>query len=275
METTQPIRDLQEIPISQIEPDPNQPRKDLDLPRLVSSIREFGLYKPITVRPNGDNFIIIVGERRFRGCKELNHETIAAFIDESGVDPAITRMVLDTHGKDYKAVEEAELYWSVQQAHGFSNQQLAEWSDKSKSHISGILKLAALSDADKEKVRRAELSTRDAIKIAQKSQKERDAEFRRLAAPPKKAAATKPLKAPAKNKKTVGDQTREIERLKKDLPVVKIPDQDTRTEVRNGVSVFNYRGFVTLRFGPETDFREQVFEALSPILGVRFEFDES
>ena len=91
METYTRVQKFQQIPLSQIKPDPNQPRKDLDLPSMVSSIRKFGIRDPITVRRHRGNFIIIVGERRFRAYTELKFAKIPAMIDESGVDPTITR----------------------------------------------------------------------------------------------------------------------------------------------------------------------------------------
>lgn len=214
---------FQLIPISQMEPDPQQPRKELDLLPMVSSIKKFGITNPITVRQHEDKFIIIAGERRFRACKELKFSEVPAYIDVSDVDPANTRMVLETHKKDFTALEEAELFKHVQDVNKFSNQQLAEWSHKSKSHISGILKVAALSNAEKEKVRHGELSLHTAIRIAQKAPEEREKEFRRLLAPAKKATVTPTLSAMLTNKEVDKYETKEIERLKKKLLAAPVP----------------------------------------------------
>lgn len=216
-------RKFAQIPVTDIRPDPTQPRKDFDLAPLISSIREMGIRSPITVRLLRKNYIIIDGERRWHACKKLKLSTIPAVIDESDVDPAITQLVLNTHRKNLEALEEAELYKRVQQKHGFSNQQLARWAHKSKSHISGILKLADLPKADLDKVRRAELSLGAAIKVAQKTPEQRKEEFSRVLAPSKNTERRKSIGSMFAPSKKVEFETKPIEGLQKKLLAASVP----------------------------------------------------
>ena len=75
-----------DILISKISPNPNQPRKifdDKSLKQLAQSIEEKGLITPITVKNEGNKYIIIAGERRFRAHQLLKRKKIPAYILES------------------------------------------------------------------------------------------------------------------------------------------------------------------------------------------------
>ncbi len=80
------------IPLSQIEEDPNQPRKDFDkrtMDELVSSVAERGIKSPVSVRKHPDmpdKWLLNFGARRLRACRELGLATIPAFIDEKHND---------------------------------------------------------------------------------------------------------------------------------------------------------------------------------------------
>ncbi len=76
---------MADILIDLISPNPNQPRKHFDdaaLMELAESIKQVGLLNPILVRPIGDRFEIVHGERRWRACKLAGLETIRAEVRE-------------------------------------------------------------------------------------------------------------------------------------------------------------------------------------------------
>ena len=79
---TQGSSNLNEVPVSKIEPNPNQPRREFDeeaLQELAASIREIGLVTPITVRQTpGGNYQIIAGERRWRASQIAGLTSIPA-----------------------------------------------------------------------------------------------------------------------------------------------------------------------------------------------------
>ena len=157
-----------EIPINQILQPKGSIRKDFDLDPLFGSIKKFGLKDPITVTKAGKKFEVVDGVRRFMILKELKHKKIPAVIDNSGIDPNLTKMILNLHRKPLNSLEIARLFGKVQKAHDFTNKQLADWAHFSKSHVSGILKLNSLPKKLRQEVRRAELPLATAIKVAQK-----------------------------------------------------------------------------------------------------------
>ena len=72
-------QDIANIPIDQIQPDPDQPRKsfsDTSITELSQSIGAHGILQPILVYIKGDTYIIIAGERRFRACQKLGLNSI-------------------------------------------------------------------------------------------------------------------------------------------------------------------------------------------------------
>ena len=77
--------ELQDIPVEQIEPNPENPRllfRSGELEELVESIRRYGVQVPITVYRSGNKYVLLDGERRWRCCLKLNRKTIPALIQE-------------------------------------------------------------------------------------------------------------------------------------------------------------------------------------------------
>src|SRR5215203_508497 len=79
------LKEIVELDLARIGPDPNQPRKDFNQERLgelAASIREHGLLQPISVRrnPTGEGYLIVTGERRYQAHKQLGRERIEAII---------------------------------------------------------------------------------------------------------------------------------------------------------------------------------------------------
>ena len=84
--TTAPPRGLLQIVLSRIVPNPNQPRTTFDaaaLDALRASIAEFGVLVPIIVRPAGDDYELIAGERRWRAAAAAGLETIPAIVRQA------------------------------------------------------------------------------------------------------------------------------------------------------------------------------------------------
>jgi len=77
------VENISMLSLKDIEPDPNQPRKQFDdnsIKELANSIKEKGLLQPIIVRKVGDKYLIIAGERRYRACKLLGMEKIPCIV---------------------------------------------------------------------------------------------------------------------------------------------------------------------------------------------------
>ncbi len=140
---------IQKINISQIIPNPSQPRKnfkDEELKELSLSIKNQGLIQPIIVKPTNDNqFQIIAGERRWRAC-QLNgmHEVdcVIKNLDENSILEAA--LIENIQREDLNVIEEANAYKGLIDIKGTNNENLAKLIGKSASHVSNILRLLEL-----------------------------------------------------------------------------------------------------------------------------------
>src|SRR5690242_13057923 len=105
---------VREIEVSRINPNPNQPRVEFNeeaLAELADSIRERGVLQPILLRPDGDGYMIIAGERRWRAAQRAQLHAIPAIvreIDESTV--AELALIENIQREDLNPLEEAEGY---------------------------------------------------------------------------------------------------------------------------------------------------------------------
>ena len=154
---------IQKINISQITPNPSQPRKnfkDEDLKELSSSIKNQGLIQPIIVKPTDDNqFQIIAGERRWRAC-QLNgmHEVecVIKNLDDTNVLEAA--LIENIQREDLNVIEEANAYKGLINIKGINNENLAKLIGKSSSHVSNILRLLELDKKIQQMVINGDLS---------------------------------------------------------------------------------------------------------------------
>ena len=140
---------IHKINISQITPNPSQPRKsfkDEDLKELSSSIKNQGLIQPIIIKPiKDDQYQIIAGERRWRAC-QLNgmHEVecVIKNLDDTNVIEAA--LIENIQREDLNVIEEANAYKGLIDIKGINNENLAKLIGKSSSHVSNILRLLEL-----------------------------------------------------------------------------------------------------------------------------------
>ena len=143
------INGIQKINISQIIPNPSQPRKnfkDGDLKELSSSIKNQGLIQPIIVKPTTDNqFQIIAGERRWRAC-QLNglHEVDCVIKDLDDTNVLEAALIENIQREDLNVIEEANAYKGLIDIKAINNEALAKLIGKSPSHVSNILRLLEL-----------------------------------------------------------------------------------------------------------------------------------
>jgi len=154
---------VQKINISQIVPNPLQPRKnfkDEELKELSSSIKNQGLIQPIIVKPTNDNqFQIIAGERRWRAC-QLNgmHEVDCVIKDLDDINVLEAALIENIQREDLNVIEEANAYKGLIDVKGINNENLAKLIGKSSSHVSNILRLLDLDKKIQEMVINGDLS---------------------------------------------------------------------------------------------------------------------
>ena len=143
------VNGTQKINISQIIPNPSQPRKnfkDEDLKELSLSIKNQGLIQPIIVKPTTDNqFKIIAGERRWRAC-QLNgmHEVDCVIKDLDETNVLEAALIENIQREDLNVIEEANAYKGLIDIKNINNEKLAILIGKSASHVSNILRLLEL-----------------------------------------------------------------------------------------------------------------------------------
>ena len=153
----------QKINISQIVPNPLQPRKNFkneELKELSSSIKNQGLIQPIIVKPTDDNqFQIIAGERRWRAC-QLNgmHEVDCVIKDLDETSVLETALIENIQREDLNVIEEANAYKGLINIKNINNDSLAKLIGKSPSHVSNILRLLELDKKIQEMVISGDLS---------------------------------------------------------------------------------------------------------------------
>jgi len=140
---------INEIPLEQIEPNPNQPRREFDedaLQELANSIVEIGIIQPITLRQVEDNkFQIIAGERRWRASQLAGLQAIPAYIrtikDESIMELALVENI---QREDLNAIEIALAYEHLLSAEGMTQERVSERVGKSRTAITNYLRLLKL-----------------------------------------------------------------------------------------------------------------------------------
>lgn len=137
------------LPISQVEPGLNQPRKNFDdeaLEDLADSIREHGIIQPLTVRRLSSGYYqIIAGERRWRAAKKAGLREVPAVIIEAD-DRKVMELGLieNLQREDLNPMEEAEGYQVLLTDYGMTQEEVARRMGKSRPAITNALRLTAL-----------------------------------------------------------------------------------------------------------------------------------
>ena len=154
---------IQKINISQIIPNPSQPRKkfkDEDLKELSSSIKNQGLIQPIIVKPTNDNqYQIIAGERRWRASQLIGaHEIDCVVKDLDDTNVLEAALIENIQREDLNVIEEASAYKGLIDIKKINNETLAKLIGKSSSHVSNILRLLELDEKIQQMVINGSLS---------------------------------------------------------------------------------------------------------------------
>lgn len=161
-------KEIRQIPLLAIKPDPSQPRKEFDdeeLQELAQSIHRNGLLNPITVKTNGDGeYIIIAGERRYRAHEILDYETIECIV-YNGSNGKELQLVENINRKDLNYMELAGAYRSYLDD-GHTLEELSEVVGKPKNIISWMLNLEKCRPEVQHLVSRSQLSLVIAISLS-------------------------------------------------------------------------------------------------------------
>jgi len=161
---------VREIEVGRIRPNPNQPRLmfgEESIDELADSIAERGVLQPILLRPHGDGYEIIAGERRWRAAQRARLHTIPAIVRD--IDDAATAeiaLIENIQREDLNAIEEAEGYKQLIDQHGHSQDDIGRLVHKSRSHVANLLRLLDLPQFVRESLIHGEISMGHARAVA-------------------------------------------------------------------------------------------------------------
>ena len=151
-----------ELPLDLIAPNPDQPRTDLDdeaIRELAESLRRVGLLQPIIVRPLGDQYQIVAGERRWRAARVAGLEKVPVrVISATSAESLELALIENLQREDLNPIEEARGYRRLLDEYQMTQAELADKVSKSRSTITNAMRLLDLPDEVQELVYQGKLS---------------------------------------------------------------------------------------------------------------------
>jgi ParB family chromosome partitioning protein len=152
-----------EVPIESITPNPRQPREVFDedaLAELVTSIKEVGLLQPVVVRQvSPERYELIMGERRWRACREAGLERIPSIVRATDDEKLLLDALLENlHRAQLNPLEEAAAYDQLLRDFNCTHDQLADRIGRSRPQVSNTLRLLRLSPSVQRRVAAGVLS---------------------------------------------------------------------------------------------------------------------
>lgn len=149
-------RRILEVPIEQIEPRHDQPRRSFDeegIKELAVSIREKGILSPLLVRRQEQGYGLIAGERRWRAAQRAGLKTIPVVLEDADDDEAFEMALVENiQREDLNPLEEAEAFERLMTRRGWTQEQLGEHIGKDRSTIANATRLLKLPQAVREAV---------------------------------------------------------------------------------------------------------------------------
>ena len=237
-----------ECDIDRLRPSADQPRKTFDadkLAELVESIRAQGIIQPIVARPEGDGYVLVAGERRYRAARMVGLATVPVVVKElSGERAFEVALIENIQRDDLNPIEEAEAYQHLLGSAGYTQEALAGRVGKDRATVANVVRLLALPEPVRESVRhgrltagvgRALLGLRDEKMIVELAEK---AEERALSVRQVESAVQRVLK-PAPDKPPVPF---EAERLAEKVERLLGAEVDLEASRRSGRLTVRYSG---------------------------------
>ena len=156
------VSDLRYIKLASIMPDPDQPRREFDddaLVELSKSIKEHGVLQPVVVRPHGDGYMIVAGERRFRASKLAKLDRIPALVRTlSGQHRLELSLIENIQRRDLNPLETATAYLKLRDQFNLTLDDIGKRVGKTSAAIANTMRLLRLPGAVRDVVARGELS---------------------------------------------------------------------------------------------------------------------
>jgi len=139
---------IRNIPISNISPNPQQPRKDLgDLNELVDSIKEKGVIEPIIVKPKDNKFEIIAGERRYQASKIAGLKEIPCIEYDVAENEALELSLIENiQRKDLTILEQANTIRDFEEIYGYTHEEIAKKIGKSRVTVTELIRIGNIPE---------------------------------------------------------------------------------------------------------------------------------
>ncbi len=159
-----------EVPLDRVDPNPRQPRGAFDedaLEELAASVGAVGVLQPIVVRPSGDRYEIVMGERRVRAAKRAGLPRIPAVVRVTEDHHLLRDALLENvHREDLNPLEEAAAYEQLLSDFSVTHEELAKQIGRSRSAISNALRLLRLPPSVQRRIAAGTLSAGHARAVA-------------------------------------------------------------------------------------------------------------
>jgi ParB family chromosome partitioning protein len=144
-----------QIPLEQIEPNPEQPRKNfahLAMEELINSIKEYGIIQPLILTKQGENsYQIVAGERRWRAAKVLELKTVPSLIRSIKENEKLALSLLENiQRKDLNALEKAQAYQRLIKEFNLTQEEISQKLGKARASIANSLRILSLPEIIKE-----------------------------------------------------------------------------------------------------------------------------
>jgi ParB family chromosome partitioning protein len=157
------VDDEDEVDLELIDASPLQPRTNFDqaaLEQLAQSIATHGVVQPVVLRPKGDRFELVAGERRWRAARMAGLTRIPAVVrDVQDKDLLELALIENIQREDLNPIEEAQAYKKLIETVGLTQESLAERVGRDRSYITNYLRLLRLPDDIQRLVAESRLST--------------------------------------------------------------------------------------------------------------------
>jgi ParB family chromosome partitioning protein len=161
---------FEQLPLDRIDPNPRQPREAFDeesLQDLTTSIEAVGVLQPIVVRPYGERYQIVMGERRVRAARTAGLERIPAIVRTTEDDQLLRDALLENiHREDLNPLEEAAAYEQLLLDFGITQEELAARLGRSRPVIANAMRLLRLPGSVQRRIAARTLSAGHARAVA-------------------------------------------------------------------------------------------------------------
>ena len=161
---------FEQLLIDRIDPNPRQPRESFNeesLQELTTSIEAVGVLQPIVVRPSGERYQIVMGERRVRAARSAGLDRIPAIVRTTEDDQLLRDALLENvHREDLNPLEEAAAYEQLLLDFGITQEELAARLGRSRPVIANAMRLLRLPGSVQRRIAAGTLSAGHARAVA-------------------------------------------------------------------------------------------------------------